>query len=157
MSDDFGTTVILAVGDHFRVTFTPSEPISVGDSALAALIGKSENVSVEDGDEIVITLANRKLSHDRHRGVCTEFLKFKLGGGVWHETGIHVTWGRLSLFGASARALAAFLLIVAVSYAIGGLRAVGIAAIVLAALLLVLGVLYVVVRFAHWAWRSPLF
>jgi hypothetical protein len=64
----------------------------LGDSALAALIGKSANIEIEDGDVIVITVGTRELSHGARTGTRMEYLKFNLRGGMWQETGVHVDW-----------------------------------------------------------------
>jgi len=76
----------------FPVQYRPSIPSTFGDSALAALINKAENIEVDDGDVIFIAIASRELSKDRRQGTRLECLKFNLRGGIWQETLVDVDW-----------------------------------------------------------------
>ena len=95
MSDASGTLLITALPEtgRFSVKFTPPAPIRLGDSVLAALIGKSVNLEVgDDSDLITITIGTRSLSNGNRTGTRTEYLKFNLQGGMWEETGIFLHW-----------------------------------------------------------------
>ena len=76
---------------HFELTYTPLAASTLGDAALAALIGKAEKVQVDNADEIVITLGSRSLSQGQRKGTRTDRLKFNMRG-VWQETYVDVDW-----------------------------------------------------------------
>ena len=94
MSDASGSIQVwlLPKSGSFSVMYWPSDPIRLGDAALAALIGKSANVEIENGDEIVITVGTRKLSHGARTGTRKKYLKFDLSAGAWRETGVYISW-----------------------------------------------------------------
>ena len=94
MNDASGSVLITALPDAglFSVKYMPSAPIRLGDSVLAALIGKAVNVGVDDGDVIVVTIGTRSLSNGQHTGTRSDYLTFNLRGGMWQETGIIVDW-----------------------------------------------------------------
>jgi hypothetical protein len=134
MGDASGVTRIFwfSKSDAVDVMYTPSEPIQVGDSALAGLISRAAHVWVENGDEIVVTLSKPNLSPvrrlwegNRH----AEQLKFSLRGGWWKETLVHVSWP-------------------AAGYV---RRALTITVVALAAFLFAL---YLIVTFINWTWNS---
>jgi hypothetical protein len=134
MGDASGITTIWWFTKSYAVDvmYTPSEPVQVGDSAVAGLISRAAHVWVENGDEIVVALSKAALSPvqrlwegNRH----SEQLKFSLCGGLWKETLVHVSW---SAPGYTRRALT-------------------ISVVALGAFLFAL---YLIVTFIHWAWNG---
>jgi len=134
MGDTSGMTMIwwFSKSDAVHVTYTPSEPVQVGHSALAGLISKAAHVSVDNGDEIIVTIREPNLSPMqllwKGRGHA-EQLKFSLCGGMWKETVVHVSWPAA---GDTRRALM----------------------IAVVALAVFLFALYLIVGFIHWAWNG---
>jgi hypothetical protein len=94
MSDTLGTVVIVALLDtgSFVFRYMPAAPTHLGDSALAAIIGKSSSIDVSDGDTIVVLVATRALTKDGQTGARNESLTFSLRGAVWQATEIDVDW-----------------------------------------------------------------
>jgi hypothetical protein len=94
MSDATGSVLITALPrfGSFSVQYTPSVPSVFGDSALAALISKSESVEVYDGDVITIRVGSSSLSKEQRKGTRSEYLKFDLRGGMWRQTDVDVEW-----------------------------------------------------------------
>jgi len=93
MSDGSGAVVIAAFPEvgNFSVSFIPV-PVPLGDSVLAALIAKSVNVEVGDGDAIKLTIGTQNLYDNKRTGTRTEYLKVNLRGGLWQETEIQIHW-----------------------------------------------------------------
>jgi len=134
MGDGSGTTTIWWSEDTVEVTYTPSEPVQVGDSALAGLICKAANVHLENGDEIIVAIREPNLSPLRRvweGNGHTEQLKFSLRGGMWKETVVSVSWPAA---GQTRRALTIAVIAVGVF----------------------LCALNVIVEFIHWSWNSSL-
>jgi hypothetical protein len=99
MSDALGTVVIVALLDtgSFVFRYMPAAPTHFGDSALAAIIEKSSNVDVSDGDTIVVLLAMRTLTKVGQPGRRNESLTFSLRGAVWQQPKYTLIGRRLGL------------------------------------------------------------
>lgn len=94
MSDASGTVLIVALLETSSFTFryTPTTPTHFSDAALAAIIEKSSNVEISDGDTIVVQLASRSVTKNGQTGTRSESLTFGLRGALWQATEVYVDW-----------------------------------------------------------------